>query len=139
RRFANGATVFPGVLFFVDTPPATGLGLAAGRVAVRSVRSAYEKPPWRDQPRLEGTVEAEFVHPVVYGDSLLPYRLLAPRAAVLPLEADEVLDGTNPRIDMYPGLASWWRQAESVWLSNRSSERLTLAEQLDFRKKLTSQ
>lgn len=38
-----------------------------------------------------------------------------------------------------PGLADWWRDAESLWPRHRSSDRLTLAEQLDFRRKLSVQ
>ncbi|MFP1662932.1 hypothetical protein ACLCDR_15940 [Streptomyces cavourensis] len=35
--------------------------------------------------------------------------------------------------------AKWWRDAERLWEDNRSSERLSLTEQLNFRKKLTDQ
>jgi hypothetical protein len=44
------------------------------------------------------------------------------------------MGGDNPRIDLYPRLAAWWRKAEHVWLANRSSERMTLLERLDFRR-----
>src|SRR5262249_599115 len=37
------------------------------------------------------------------------------------------------------GLAAWWRSAEAVWLQWRSSDRLDLGAQLDFRGKLTQQ
>jgi hypothetical protein len=138
-RFAAGATIFPKVLCFVDTTKAGPLGLVAGRQAVRSSTSSTEKPPWKHLPRLEGVVEAEFVRPVLLGESLLPYRMLPPRTAVLPLEGAQLLDRDHPHLDLYPGLADWWRQAEDIWLAHRSSDKLTLTQRLDFRKGLTQQ
>jgi hypothetical protein len=64
---------------------------------------------------------------------MLPYRLLQPESCVVPWDRTQLLDGRSPRIDLYPQLASWWRTAENLWLENRSSERLTLLERLDFR------
>jgi hypothetical protein len=42
-------------------------------------------------------------------------------------------------IEMYPGLEQWWRQAEGIWEQYRSSERLSLFEQLDYQAKLSKQ
>jgi SAM-dependent methyltransferase len=138
-RFSQGATIVPRVLFFVQRQEAGPLGWGAGRTAVRSTRSATEKAPWKDLPSLEGTVESEFVKPVLLGESVLPYRVLPPRLAVIPVEGSRLLGGDDPRIDLYPALAEWWRAAEQLWMAHRSSERLTLLEQLDFRRKLTNQ
>lgn len=139
RRFTNGATVFPRVLFFVDSEPVGPLGLVGGRRAVRSATSSYEKPPWKDIDRLQGHVEAEFVKQVLLGESVLPFRVLPARNAVIPLEGTTLLHGEHPRFDYYPSLADWWRQAEEIWNRHRNSERLTLAGQLDFRRKLSAQ
>ena len=49
------------------------------------------------------------------------------------------MDGQSDRLDRYDGLASWWRRAEAVWERNRSSDRLTLVEQLDYHGKLEQQ
>ncbi len=138
-RFKNGATIFPKVLFFVESRSAGPLGLGAGRRSVRSARSSTEKRPWKDLPRLEGIVESEFVRPVLLGESVLPYRVLPPCEAVLPLEGTELLDGDHPHLDSYPGLADWWRQAEQMWTDHRASDRLTLLERLDFHRGLTAQ
>lgn len=138
-RFSNGANLFPRMLFFVEPQPASPLGTGAGRRAVRSATSSYEKKPWKELPRLSDVVESEFVRPVLLGENVLPYRILPAREAVLPLEGSDLLDGESPRLDMYPGLAKWWRQAEQVWNEHRTSERLTLLAQIDFHRKLTDQ
>ncbi|MBM0236527.1 N-6 DNA methylase [Micromonospora sp. ATA32] len=139
RHFAQGATIVPRMLFFVETESGGPLGLGAGRRAVRSARSNLEKAPWKDLPALEGVVETEFIRPVLLGESLLPYRILPPRETVLPLDGSVLLTGADPRLDYYPGLADWWREAEAVWEAHRSSDRLTLAERLDFHRGLTAQ
>ncbi|MBQ0905523.1 N-6 DNA methylase [Micromonospora sp. U21] len=135
----NGATIFPRILFFVETDSGGRLGLGAGRRSVRSARSNLEKAPWKDLPALEGVVEAEFIRRVLLGESLVPYRILPAKEAVLPLDGDVLMAGPGSRLDYYFGLAEWWRRAEAIWETHRNSARLALAEQLDFRHKLTTQ
>lgn len=138
RRFAQGASISPRMLFYVEKEDAGQLGMAAGRVAVRSFRNNLEKEPWKHLDGLSGVVETEFVRPMLLGESVAPYRILSPRLAVLPLEGKDLLDGTSPRLDLYPNLANWWRRAEAIWEAHRSGD-MTLIEQIDFRKKLTAQ
>ncbi|MFC3981721.1 N-6 DNA methylase [Streptosporangium jomthongense] len=138
-RFANGATIFPKVLFFVRPQPASPLGFGAGRRAVQSQRSSTEKIPWKNLPDTSGVIESEFVRPVLLGESIVPYRVLPAREAVLPIEGDRLIGSDDSRLDLYPGLAEWWRFVESQWVKYRSSDRLTLMEQLDFRRKLSHQ
>ncbi|NYF59354.1 class I SAM-dependent methyltransferase [Micromonospora purpureochromogenes] len=138
-RFAQGATIVPRVLFFVETDTGGRLGLGAGRHAVRSARSNLEKAPWKELPALEGVVESEFIRPVLLGESLLPYRILPAKQAVLPLDGSTLMTGPGSRLDYHFGLAEWWRKAEATWEAYRSSARLTLAERLDFHRGLSAQ
>jgi hypothetical protein len=138
-RFANGATVFPRVLFMVETRQASALGTGAGRKAVRSQRSPTEKRPWSELPALEGMVESEFIRPLYLGESLLPHRMLPPRQAVIPWDGKKLLDGSGDQIDDYPGLAAWWRAAEQKWNAHRSDDRMTLLDRLNFRRGLSNQ
>jgi SAM-dependent methyltransferase len=138
-RFSQGATVVPRVLFVVEDDRSSPFGAGAGRRAVRSARSSQEKPPWKNLPDLTGVVERQFVHSLYVGDTVLPFRIRTPAMAVVPWDGKRLLDGTYEGLDLYPGLAEWWRAAERLWNENRSSDRLTLVEQLDFRRKLTLQ
>ena|SRR5881409_1714005 len=52
---------------------------------------------------------------------------------------DRLLDGSEGRIDAFPGLASWVRGTEGIWEAHRSSDRLSLVKQLDYMRKLTRQ
>jgi SAM-dependent methyltransferase len=139
ERFRNGATIFPRLLFFVTRQSAGPLGMPAGKVGVRSLQRSNDKKPWKDLPALEGVVESEFLRPVMLGESVLPFRIAEMFEAVLPRDRDGLMDGQSDRLDAYEGLASWWRRAEAIWEEHRSSDRLTLIEQLDFQHKLEQQ
>lgn len=138
-RFAQGATVVPRFLFLIEPAGTAPLGAGAGRRRVMSHRTAFEKQPWRDLAPLEGVVEASFVFPMHLGDTLLPFRPLKPVEVIIPWDGTRLLTGNDDRLDMYPGMAEWWRHAENVWLQHRSSERLTLDERLNYRHGLVQQ
>ncbi|MFJ3214803.1 N-6 DNA methylase [Kitasatospora sp. NPDC086801] len=139
-RFLNGATVFPKVLFFVEEQAANPLGLGSGRASVRSQRSTLEKKPWKQLPDREGAVEKQFIRPILLGEHVVPYRVMGADKVVLPIEGTNTLmHGEHDHLDQYSALAAWWRDAERLWDANRSTERLSLVERLDFRKGLTAQ
>ena len=138
-RFSNGANLFPRLLFRVEAGASSALGVPAGRASVKSKRSASEKKPWKGLADLTGTVETEFLWPTILGEQIVPFRVMPPEQFVIPLtQTGKVLDGSDNRIDGYPGLASWVRRAEELWAENASSK-MTLAEQIDHMKKLTQQ
>jgi SAM-dependent methyltransferase len=138
-RFSQGAIVVPRFLLIVEERPAGPLGAGAGRVAVRSRRTANEKAPWKSMPALEGSVDRQFVRPLHLGDTLLPYRMLQPLQAVVPWDGKRLLRSPEERA-LYPGLADWWARAEEVWNRGKSgASSLTLLDQLDYRGKLSKQ
>jgi len=104
-----------------------GLGLPAGRIAVRSSRSVQEKKPWKNLSTLTGVIETSaspFLHrrqvfPYLTGEPFLIRRALRPSGS----------PGAKPNRDA-AGLRQWWERAEQIWNENRSSERLSLMEQL---------
>jgi hypothetical protein len=85
------------------------------------------------------TVETQFLWKIHLGETVLPYRLHPPRQAIIPWDGQQLLSGGDERLDLYPGLAAWWRNAEELWNANRSSDRLSLHGQLDYRRKLSDQ
>lgn len=139
ERFRQGAILVPRMLVMVTNPAATALGVPQGRQAVQSRRTSLDKRPWRDLPLHEGVVESMFVRPAYLGESIGPFRVLAPGQAVIPYDGTRLLDGNDNRIERYPGLALWWRGAEAIWLANRSSEKRMLADQLDYLGQLRAQ
>ncbi|ROZ76701.1 SAM-dependent DNA methyltransferase [Ramlibacter sp. WS9] len=137
-RFSEGATVSPRVLLMVEERPAGPMGAGAGRLAIRSLRSANEKKPWKLLPTLEGNVDRQFVRQMHAGDTVMPFRVLTPRRAIIPWDGDQCLNSSD-RLAHYPGLADWWSRAEALWTENQSSDKLTLLERLDFQRGISNQ
>ena len=129
----------PRMLVVVTEQEATPLGVPQGRIAVQSRRTSLDKPPWRDLPLHEGVVESVFVRPAYLGESIAPFRVLAADQAVIPYDGTRFLNRMDERIDRYPGLARWWKGAEAIWNANRSSDKRTLADQLDYIGQLRAQ
>ena len=139
ERFTQGATIVPRVLFMVEELDPGPLGQVRNRVAVRSMRSATEKPPWRHLDCLEGVVESEFIYSVHLGETVLPYRILEPKRAVLPITSKGRFVLDEDVLPSYKGLATWWAKAAEHWNQNRSSNRLSLEGRLNFHRGLTGQ
>ncbi len=133
-RFRQGATIVPRVLFFVeragDAPDVNDVD-DVHHVSIRSVRSNYEKRPWKDLSPLAGVVEAELVYRVHLGETVLPYRVREPRLCVLPL--DRAGNWQTERIQ------AWWLRTRELWAAHRTNDRLSLEQQLDYHGKLTGQ
>ncbi|MEE1619270.1 N-6 DNA methylase [Brachybacterium sp. J153] len=136
----NGATIYPRSLFFV-TEEATQnrLGMSAGRVSYRSMRSAQEKVPWKDLPDLTGVIDRRFIFDVHLGSTITPFRTLNPWRAILPVERDAVISEEKiPHSDR--ALTQWWDAANAAWTQNRAAAtKLTLWEQLNYQNKLGRQ
>jgi SAM-dependent methyltransferase len=84
-----------------------------------------------------------FVVPKTSGPLGLPAGKIADRTsepllAVLPLCSSRLLRGAG-EIEMYSGLEQWWRHAEESWIANRTSDRLSLFERLDYQSTLSKQ
>ena len=131
-RFAQGATVVPRSLFVVQDAPAGPLGSPPGKRAVESWRSTNEKRPWKSLPALRASVEEEFVFPMHLGETIAPFRTQAPFEVVIPWVDGRLLEPDDDRLDDHPGLAAWWRAANETWMANRSSDRLTLSQRLNY-------
>lgn len=138
-RFTQGATLVPRALCRVELAAVSSLGVPAGRAAVVTKKSATEKAPWKDLPPMTGVIESEFLRATLLGEHVVPFRLSDPDLFVVPLTSrGEILSDNHPKIDAYPGLATWVRAAESAW-TEHGKGRMTLAERLDYMRGLSQQ
>ncbi|NKS38104.1 SAM-dependent DNA methyltransferase [Rhodococcus hoagii] len=136
--FRNGAILYPRLFMFVEKTEAGPLGAGAGRVAVTSFRTPQEKEPWKSQPSLTGRVEQRFLRPAYLGETVLPYRCVTPRQAVLPIENASILNAE--KVAEYPGLSGWWDQAESTWNTHKpASDKAQLLDRIDYHGQLSAQ
>jgi SAM-dependent methyltransferase len=137
--FMQGATIVPRVLFLVNPGTANPLGTVAGQRPVRSRRSPTEKNPWKLLGPVSGTVESEFIRPIYTGECILPFLCLPPLQAIIPWDGHRLLREGDLGLGRHPGLAKWLHDTETIWMQHRSSDRLTLAERLDYRRGVTKQ
>lgn len=122
--FLDGATLYPRVLCLVERAETRDrLGVNPARPHVRSRRSTQEKEPWRSLPPLEASVEAEFLRPVLLGESLVPFRVFRAFEAVIPVDPanNHILDAQAAADRGYSGLHGWMSAAEAAWEAHKSA------------------
>jgi len=145
KQFVEGASVVPRTVWFVEVVRGP-LGVDEARPPVRTSPDIYDdaKKPW-DEVRMEGQIEAEFLYPVVLSKDLVPFGIIEPHQAVLPIlpEGDHyrVLTAEEASNRGYELLASWLREAQERWQRGRGAkaERFSVVEWLDWRSKLSDQ
>ena len=138
-QFRQGATLVPRVLVLVERKMLGRLGANPQAPLVVSRRSPQEKEPWKSLPPIEKPAEAEFLRPVLLGESILPYRLFRVFEGVIPVTEDgQVLDSQAAADRGWIQLYNWLREAEKVWKAHGKS-RIGFSDQLNYYGKLKSQ
>jgi hypothetical protein len=137
--FRQGATLVPRMLSLVERKRMGRLGADPAAPMVVSRRSSLEKPPWRDADGIENQVEAQFLRPILLGESILPYRQLKSFEGVVPVADILVIDASLAERAGLSKLAGWMSKAERVWRAHSKNERMTLIERWDFQRGLSNQ
>jgi hypothetical protein len=138
--FRQGATLVPRMLCFVERKTMGRLGADPSAPYVASRRSKQEKAPWKNLHSVENRVEAEFLLPVLLGESILPYRVFRPFEAVVPVtDNGEVLNAEAAANRGLEGLHGWMRKAEEKWSSNAESGSMTLIGRWNYHNELGAQ
>ncbi|MDK8846158.1 N-6 DNA methylase [Corynebacterium sp. MSK297] len=137
----NGATIFPRMLFFVEeqTQTTSRLGRTQGTTTVESHRTSLEKEPWKSQPSWSATLPSRYIFDVHLGSTLVPFGLLEPWRAVLPIERQQLMDEQQIN-NADNGVREWWRDVSQRWETNKTKQsKLSLMENLDYQRKLSKQ
>jgi hypothetical protein len=139
KSFRQGATLVPRMLCLVERKSLGRLGGDPTAPFVASRRNNQEKQPWKSLAGVEHRVEAEFLHPVLLGESILPYRVWHPFEGVVPVTVQgDVLDAQAAANRGHAGLHGWMSAAEAIWNGDRPSE-ISLIQQFDYYGKLSVQ
>jgi len=140
NSFRQGATLVPRMLCLVERKSMGRIGGNLAAPLVVSRRTPQEKKPWRDLPGVERSVEAQFLRPVLLGESILPFRVFRPFEGVVPVSNEgAVLDSNAAANRGYAGLHDWMRDAEAIWNANAESGSMTLVERWNYHNELGSQ
>lgn len=134
----------PRRFFFVEEVERGRMGSARDRPIVRGRRGAQDKRPWRDIDPPEGSVERQFLHPVLLGEGIGPFRVIAPALAVLPILERRLLDSAGAMDEGFDWLGRWLGQIEPQWLAHAAKKvdgslKMTLSARLDHMRTLTMQ
>jgi hypothetical protein len=125
---------------FVERKQMGRLGADPSAPLVASRRNNQEKKPWKYLPSIENRVEADFLHPVLLGESILPYRLFKSFEGVVPVTPKgEMIDADAALARGLDGLHGWMGKAEAAWEANKKSDKLTLIGLFDYFGQLSSQ
>ena len=153
RLFREGATLGPRRLVFVEPVPMPGqLPPNPAFPLVRGRAGNQDKTPWKNLEPPQGTVERDFLYPALLGESIAPFRVLAPRQAIIPYDVEKQPDKTHAALQQqgvlldtkeaarrgYPRLAQWLETTEALWKQNQSSA-LSLNERIDYHNELSRQ
>jgi N-6 DNA Methylase len=140
RMFRQGATLVPRMLCFVERKAMGRLGADPNAPYVASRRTSQEKQPWRSLEGIENRVEAEFLRPVLLGESILPYRVFRPFEAVVPVTGKgDVLDAEAAANRGFDALHGWMGKAEKVWRENAEGGDMTLIARWNYHNELGAQ
>jgi hypothetical protein len=90
-------------------------------------------------PSIANRIEVEFLHPVLLGQSILPYRIFKRfEAVVLVTAKGKVLDAAAALARGCDGLHGWMSKSEAAWNEHRTTQ-ISLVQQFDYYGKLAAQ
>ena len=143
-RFRQGATIVPRRFFIVDPAPVSRLGRSAHAPIMQGRAGRLDKHPWTAVEPPRGPVEAEFLRPLVLGESIAPFRMLDTVTAVIPLSGGTVLTSAAARAGGHRHLAAWLADVETKWAAHANKKadgqpRMTLSARLDHMRTLSDQ
>lgn len=143
-RFRQGATIVPRRFFIVDPAPVSRLGRSAYAPIMQGRAGRLDKAPWTGVEPPRGPVEAEFLRPLVLGESVAPFRMLATVTAVIPMKGGKVLSSATAREVGERHLATWLSDVEAKWAAHANKgadgqSRMSLSARLDHMRTLSGQ
>ena len=149
-RSRKGADVYPRALFLVNLEEPRSTVRAANTVTVSPRRTSNDNEPWAtiDLSDLGSKpTEADHVWNVHLGETVVPYVVLEPLKAVLPLsrKTGELVEKLGGIEGLDPGhlgdrMRRRWRLINQIWDQNKSADNdRSLLENIDYHNKLRTQ
>lgn len=140
KSFRQGATLVPRMLCLVERRSLGRLGGDPTAPFVVSRRNKQEKRPWKVLSGVEHRIEAEFLRPVLLGESILPYRVWRPFEGVVPVTMQGAVLGAEAAANRgYTGLHGWMSAAEAIWNANAESGSMELIDRWNYHNELGAQ
>ena len=145
----QGASIRPRRLFFVEETENTAIIRAGGTITVSPRRGSLDKAPWKGlnlEAITEQTIENAHVYDVHLGETLVPYALLRPLKAALPVKRGEFVipadDGPGGvRLGgLERRMRERWQTVSRMWDDSKAqANKLTALGRLDYNRGLSEQ
>ena len=139
---ANGATLFPRSLCFVEPVPDAVLNKHTP--FVRTSRDALQdaKADWKLE--IEGKVNAKFLYGTFLSKDLIPFVIRKFLLVALPVISNshgdlQMVDANEVLSQGYKDAFDWFTQVERIWESKRKNKEQSFAARLDYDHLLTRQ
>jgi hypothetical protein len=146
KAFKQGATIVPRNFYFVTVEGLEGKpdpdALYPARTNEESALDS--KPPYKEV-RLQGNVEGRYLFSTAISHHVLPFALLEPATAVLPLEESNgsyyTVTTQALKRKGHRKFAEWMERAEQIWNEKRGakSSRQSALQRIDYQRGLTAQ
>ena len=146
----QGASIVPRCLFFVNETENPALIQAGHTITVNPRRGSHDKAPWKglDLTAIsQQTIERRHVYDVCLNETLVPYGLLEPLKAILPVRHGEYQipnDKDAPsgvqlsRLDNR--MRGRWQAVSALWESNKArANKLNLVSRMDYHREMGMQ
>lgn len=145
-KFAEGATIVPRPLWFVDIERHSKLGFNPQMPYVSTTQRALDRAKKEyEGVKMEGNVESIFLYATLTGSEVVPFGYLPFLPVVLPVKPTRneysAIDAEQAKTHGFTGLGEWIKKAEKFWIEKRGKkgEKMTACKWLDYRRKLTLQ
>ncbi len=146
----QGATVVPRRLFFVEETENPAIVQAGQTITVNPRRGSQDKDPWRslDLTTITGrTIENAHLFYVHLGETVVPYAILDPLKALLPLKSgDSEIPSDKEGVggihvgSLEQRMRRRWQTISGLWEEHKAdANRLNLLGRLDYHRELSSQ
>ena len=143
----EGASIYPRCFFFVEETENPAIIQAGNTITVNPRRGSQDKEPWRslNLTAIAGqTIETSHLYNVYLGETLVPYAMLKPLQAILPVkQGAEALptDGNGVNYgELERRMRERWQTVSNLWDEHKqTANNLSLLEQIDYLHKLSSQ
>ena len=143
----EGASIYPRCLFFVEETENPAIIQAGQTITVNPRRGSQDKEPWRslNLTAVTGqTIEISHLYNVYLGETLVPYAMLNPLQAILPVkQGAEALPANSNGVnygELGRRMRERWQTVSNLWDEyKQQANKLNLLEQIDYLHKLSSQ
>ncbi len=146
KAFKQGATIVPRNFYFVRISDFNGKADPDKLYWAETDPDgmAQAKPPYKET-RLSGLVEGRFIYSVVIARNLMPFAVMEPATAALPVQVKQGVLNVRTAEALtssgYREFGKWMAEAERIWREKREGKagKQSLLEWLDYHGKLTAQ